>query len=109
MTNEEHLARYGRVLDVHRITPGSPYTVDGCLTLCRCCHAQCPKRRPGEPDHTRPGRANLNVFIRPGTGQAIRAYLASTDPRVSKTSAVESALISFLEDKGFWPPPAGQG
>lgn len=46
MTNEEHKAVYsGKSLDVHRVTPGSKYTVDGCTTLCKRCHVRKPKRR----------------------------------------------------------------
>lgn len=49
MTNEEHMERYsGRSLDVHRLVPGSDYTPDGCVTLCRKCHASKPKRPAGQ-------------------------------------------------------------
>lgn len=34
MTNDQHKAKYGKSLDVHRLVPGSLYTVDGCVTLC---------------------------------------------------------------------------
>lgn len=27
-----------KTLDVHRKIPGSPYSLDGCVTLCRSCH-----------------------------------------------------------------------
>ncbi len=43
MTAAAHLERYGRALDVHRSTPGSRYTVDGCVTVCRPCHHKEPK------------------------------------------------------------------
>lgn len=46
LTNDEHRLKYGRVLDVHRISPGSAYSVDGCLTLCQDCH----RREPGTGD-----------------------------------------------------------
>lgn len=44
-TNAEHLKKYGYQLDVHRITPGSEYSMEGCVTLCRQCHGKKPKRR----------------------------------------------------------------
>jgi hypothetical protein len=52
MTNDEHRATYprwksehsreqnGRSLGVHRLIPGSEYTVEGCVTLCYQCHAK---------------------------------------------------------------------
>jgi hypothetical protein len=67
-----------------------------------------PPEAEGDKSGGRSGE-NLNVWVQSQIARRLRAYLASTDPRVSKTSAVESALISFLEDKGFWPPPAGSG
>jgi hypothetical protein len=48
MTNEEHRVQYGKSLDVHRLVPGSAYTPDGCVTLCRKCHASKPKRPAGQ-------------------------------------------------------------
>jgi hypothetical protein len=47
MTAAEHRQRYGRTLDVHRLEPGKPYTIDGCLTLCRKCHGPKPRSRYG--------------------------------------------------------------
>jgi DNA-binding XRE family transcriptional regulator len=48
MTNPESLARWGRGLEVHRVTPGSPYTPEGCSLRCRSCHAAEPKRPAGQ-------------------------------------------------------------
>lgn len=53
MTLQEHVAKYGWGLEVHRLKPGEPYSVEGCVTLCRGCHVSKPKRyygfRPKEP------------------------------------------------------------
>jgi hypothetical protein len=38
MSNRKCQTTYGRSLHVHRIVPGSRYTVDGCTSLCRRCH-----------------------------------------------------------------------
>ncbi len=38
MANEAHFAEHGRALDVHRLRPGVPYAVDGCVAVCRSCH-----------------------------------------------------------------------
>jgi len=50
MTADEHRAAFGKTLDVHRTTPGSLYTIEGCVTLCVTCHQSQPSRKPGEPD-----------------------------------------------------------
>jgi 5-methylcytosine-specific restriction endonuclease McrA len=50
MTDAEHVRYYGRTLDVHRINPGSEYTVDGCVTLCRMCHRSKPKSKTSHRD-----------------------------------------------------------
>ncbi len=46
MTTEQHVEYYGRALDVHRIVPGSEYTLEGCVAVCRYCHGAMPKSRP---------------------------------------------------------------
>jgi hypothetical protein len=43
MTNDEHLEKYDRCLDVHRAIPGSWYVVDWCVTLCKKCHGKRPR------------------------------------------------------------------
>src|SRR5262245_13340311 len=47
MTVTDHLAITGRTLEVHRLVPGSPYTLEGCITLCRRCHGPKPRRPHG--------------------------------------------------------------
>ena len=42
MTNDEHLDRYGSILEVHRLLPGSDYLEFWCVTLCRECHDKKP-------------------------------------------------------------------
>lgn len=42
LTNAEHVAQTRKQLEVHRIIPGSVYTVEGCVTLCRTCHGPQP-------------------------------------------------------------------
>lgn len=53
MTQVEHRAIYGRGLHVHRLDPGSVYTLNGCVTLCKPCHTEahggtrpCPPAKP---------------------------------------------------------------
>jgi hypothetical protein len=47
MTNDQHRRKSRRQLEVHRITPGSRYTVAGCMTLCLECHRGEPKQTVG--------------------------------------------------------------
>lgn len=47
MKQKEHIYWFDKQLDVHRLVPGSPYTVDGCVTLCRPCHGPKVRSRPG--------------------------------------------------------------
>lgn len=50
MTNTAHKEATGRQLQVHRLTPGSEYTLDGCVTLCSTCHGPCPRSPQGSAD-----------------------------------------------------------
>ena len=47
LADVDHVERFGRRLEVHRITPGSLYTLDGCVLLCCTCHGAKPKRESG--------------------------------------------------------------
>jgi hypothetical protein len=47
MTNDRHIEMIGRGLEVHRLKPGSYYTLEGCVTLCRKCHGTKPKSPRG--------------------------------------------------------------
>ena len=43
-TLEEQLKTRNRNLEVHRVNPGSDYTIAGCVTLCFDCHLTKPTR-----------------------------------------------------------------
>lgn len=64
------------------------------------------KKKTDEPEEKKPQRSGLplHVWIDPEINQALLDYLEDTEPRVFKTSAVESALKDFLRNKGYWPP-----
>jgi hypothetical protein len=47
----------------------------------------------------------INVWVDDRIQDQLRVYLDRTKPRVSKTAAVEEALIRFLTAEGLWPPP----
>ncbi len=91
---------YAPRLDVHRISPGSEYTVEGCVTLCRRCH----KRR-----HRELNRAYLlRLRVSPQLKAAIRTYIARSKPEVTIKAIVEAALADFFAQAGLWPPPPSQ-
>lgn len=105
MSHVEHVTLYGRALEVHRLAPGSPYTVEGSVTLCKTCHGPKPKRKSDELDRGRPGlQQPLMAWIDPDLYGALQAYLASQRPKPTTTSVLEVALEDFLRGKGFWPP-----
>jgi hypothetical protein len=66
---------------------------------------------PPPPEKKKAVRAGIpvNVWVDTEINTSLTAYLASEEPQVSKTAAVESALRAFLQGKGFWPPPAEEG
>ena len=43
ITRNEHYRRFRRALEIHRLIPGSEYSLKGCVTLCKRCHARKPK------------------------------------------------------------------
>jgi cytochrome c553 len=48
VTARQHVRKYKKTLDVHRLVPGSRYTIKGCITLCRKCHGPQPKSPNGK-------------------------------------------------------------
>ena len=70
------------------------------------------KGRQGRKDGAKkPNRTGVPFYvnIEPAIDEAMARYLDSTEPRVSKTAAAESALKAFLRSKGFWPPAGSEG
>jgi hypothetical protein len=99
-TNEQHVERYGRQLDVHRTTPGSPYSLDGCVTVCRPCHR---KRQ----------LQLLALGIKGRSDRIIRVPLPLVEQldrlaeRHVSNATIEAiaAIREYLERKDLWPPP----
>jgi hypothetical protein len=101
ITNAQHLAAHGRSLHVHRLTPGSHYTVEGCVTLCFACHGPHPRLPHGAPDIEHPG---IRATLTPDLYDALALYLASLELRPSLSSVVRLAIEQLLRSKGYWPP-----
>lgn len=49
LTNDDHLTEWGSSLEVHRVRPGSCYSLDPgvCVILCKTCHGSKPKSPRG--------------------------------------------------------------
>jgi 5-methylcytosine-specific restriction endonuclease McrA len=45
LSQEEHIVRHGRKLDIHRKTPGTYAIEDRCVSLCIPCHSRIPNRK----------------------------------------------------------------
>ena len=95
LTNEEHLERYGRSLEVHRKTPGSKYAVADCQTLCRSCHGPKPKRPRGTYD------SPYRIVTLPAV-LATPLQEVADDNVTDLTTEVKQAVREYLERLGRW-------
>lgn len=102
MTQGEHISAEGRVLDVHRLSPGSPYYSDGCVTVCRECHG---KRHRGKRLGTNTPCNDLSARV-----DAEVAYMAKVIAAVENTTIAElltdicrPVLLRRYEKLGFDP------
>jgi hypothetical protein len=99
MTAHEHLRVYRRTLDVHRVVPGTRYTVKGCVTLCKKCHKEKPKS---------PYRRGQKEIL---AARLSREMVATIDVLAQETYRTRPAmLMALLEEaltaRGLWPPSA---
>lgn len=97
ITAEAHLELTGKTLEVHRLTPGAPYTVEGCVTLCKACHTRQPKSPPGSG----PYRSSKLVSI-PRDLHAM--FLALAELNGSPVHwEIRTALVNHLKANGIRP------
>lgn len=94
-TNADHVAEFGRSLEVHRVTPGSEYSTSPgvCVTLCRDCHATKPKRPRGSIE-----RAYRTVSLPMPLWKAVEELAAERFMRPGVI--VVQALLDYLADHG---------
>lgn len=106
MTARSHWKRYRRKLDVHRLVPGSRYTIRGCITVCRPCHGPLPKSssksRPGGGQRGAP----VSVYLSPELNIALERYMASLRPCPSLSGIVAASLEDFLRKHDAAQPDA---
>lgn len=99
MTQEMHVIKHGRVLDVHRTTPGSYYTLEGCETLCRPCHRLKPRRKRGQIEHVDVTPQNICVRIDSNLLKELKHFAKSRGETIK--SVIEQALTRHMDN----PPP----
>jgi hypothetical protein len=84
------LGKYLKKLDVHRLVPGSPYTLDGCITFCRRCH----KRRHGG---RKPKPAvRLSILISDDLAQSIRLRAFKLSVQLRRKVTVSEIVNGIL-------------
>jgi hypothetical protein len=102
MTAREHVRLFGTTLEVHRIVPGSRYTLKGCVALCRLCHSKKPKSITG----IRP----RDCLVCAKEPLAEQAEVLAERNATNLTQEVNRALRELLAREGLWPPSsAGAG
>lgn len=99
LPNDEHQKRNGRSLDVHRKNPGSPYTPEGCVTLCRKCHGQEPRRAKGVVDAERPNTVFLQLDDE--TAWRLEELIKRHRIRPKRAAVVAAALLELLDKEGI--------
>ncbi len=104
MTAAKHIKRYGRNLDVHRLVPGSVYTVSGCVALCRKCH----KKKPKSPKGANPGRGWVNNYLSMLRSHKKALYNALKECARLDRRSIRASFVIVIEQgltrKGLWPP-----
>lgn len=94
MTAKDHFRRYKKSLEVHRIVPGSRYTIRGCVTLCRSCHFSKPKSERGTGGSK--GYRTITFRIRGDVRDRIRK--AAADRRLAPSVFVRMLIFQNLEE-----------
>jgi len=107
LSAREHVRLTKKTLEVHRVVPGSRYTVKGCVTLCRKCHDKMPSREPGAPDFaSSDGRVIITLQVVPELAAALRLFAKQQRRTIQATFTL--ALEKHLRAEGLWPPPDEQ-
>lgn len=75
ISQEQYQKVSGRRLDVHRLVPGSPYTMEGCITVCKGCH----DRIHSEIGKSPRSKSTLVLKMSPLFARKVRLYCAIND------------------------------
>jgi hypothetical protein len=97
MTNEQHNRTFGRSLEVHRNTPGSPYTVGDCSLLCQPCHRPKPVSARGRGRRATATKKTKLVTLTMPTDWYVRARSAARDLSISVPDLMRMATADYLQ------------
>lgn len=99
MTNFEHVLETNRSLEVHRLVPGSKYSIDGCVTLCRKCHGPKPRTPKGLGNR-------LALYLETHVVLAVKMTAVKTRKRISElvNQILEKALAEEIKDARKYVP-----
>lgn len=96
-TAAQQFAERGRGLEVHRIVPGSAYTLAGCVTRCRTCHCwEHRSLRQSQPG----GRIAFYLKLDRRQTDGVRALVASLPYPVPPSHIMLRAIDLYLAPKG---------
>jgi len=98
VTARDHVRLTGRTLDVHRLQPGSRYTVRDCISVCKNCHYQLPKSPPGTRKRAG-GLWKLSIKVPSDLMDAVRQYARNTKRTIK--AVIELALEQHLIANGY--------
>jgi len=90
------VAKYGRGLHVHRLTPGSPYTLGGCVLVCPPCHNKAYGRKAPAPPrvvkapagNTKPTMFRLGDKAGRDLDALVGLFAAETGTRENRTTVL---------------------
>lgn len=99
MSQDNHRKQFGTRLHVHRIIPGTQYTMENCVTLCQPCHGPKPHSKRHEPRRKQVATSfHDDVFARVLAQAKRRSLSISTYIRMVVTKQLE-------RDEAETPPP----
>jgi hypothetical protein len=107
MSNDLHRERWGTGVEVHRLVPGSLYSLEGCVTLCKTCHGKQPRKPRFAFDHAHGISGESNVMLRftDDLMESSEAYLNAQIVRPKRNTLILTALRAFLAERGYPPRP----
>lgn len=105
MSESDHLDIYGQIHDVHRKTPGSPYTAADCVTLCRSCHGPEPISPRGSIDRSR----GFTILLDIEHSEALLRFVAAQRVKPLALPRRKHALSGQRVGVSHRPPPLTVG
>jgi 5-methylcytosine-specific restriction endonuclease McrA len=108
LSNQDHELRYGRQLDVHRVVPGSRYGAEGCVTLCKKCHGDEPRRAPGQPDYAHGIYDRLRVRLDLPNADHAELRVLAAKSGMSMSQYCAAVVLEAIRKGREVKPPKGE-